>query len=353
MSADALRLSVYLGDAITAGPRLAGDAVMDCFAAHEVRLAALLRGIEGFGLNRRLHAPRLPDVSTDLPLVAIAVDAPERIRAALASVDRLLYRGLVTLEPVRLAVGAEAAAGLADPVASAAALTVCCAAGERVGGRPAHRAVVDLLRRAGAAGAIVLPAVDGLLRGRRGRARLFSRNADTPMLVVSVGAGDVLRACLPVVADALADPVVTVEPVAQLKHDGEALGPPPSAAAGGAAEGVWEAIGVYTRRSARVGGRALHLELTERLRRAGAAGATTILGDWGFSSDEPPHGDRLGRVASHRPTYTVYVDRPAAVAELWPLIDEATAEHGIVTSVVVPGYRERAGDAVNGRLDLG
>ena len=99
---------------------------------------------------------------------------------------------------------------------------------------------------------------------------------------------------------------------------------------------------MYTRRTAQVGGRALYSELTRLLRSNGGSGATTILGDWGFSSDEPPHGDVFGRVASHRPTYTVYIDRPEKVAELWPAIDELTAEHGIVTSLFVPGYRERA-----------
>ena len=46
---------------------------------------------------------------------------------------------------------------------------------------------------------------------------------------------------------------------------------------------------------------------------------------------------RFGTLASHVPTYTVYVDRPQKVAEVWPLIDEVTAEHGIVTSLHVPG----------------
>jgi len=57
-------------------------------------------------------------------------------------------------------------------------------------------------------------------------------------------------------------------------------------------------------------------------------------------------------VASHRPTYTVYIDRPEKVAELWPTIDELTAEHGVVTSLLVPGYRERAAGTTNGSLDL-
>ncbi len=33
------------------------------------------------------------------------------------------------------------------------------------------------------------------------------------------------------------------------------------------------------------------------------------------------------------------------------MIDEVTAEHGIVTSLRVPGYRERSGETVNGTLD--
>ena len=59
---------------------------------------ALLRGIEGFGINRRIHAERFPDLSTDLPLLAIAVDTAERIRGVLDDVDLAVPRGLVTLE---------------------------------------------------------------------------------------------------------------------------------------------------------------------------------------------------------------------------------------------------------------
>jgi hypothetical protein len=75
-----------------------------------------------------------------------------------------------------------------------------------------------------------------------------------------------------------------------------------------------------------------------------------VLGEWGFSGGEPPHGDKLGRVKSHRPTDTVLIDRPARIAAFWPLIDELTAEHGTVTSRFVPGYRERAADTAHGSL---
>ena len=44
---------------------------------------------------------------------------------------------------------------------------------------------------------------------------------------------------------------------------------------------------------------------------------------------------------------TAIVDRGA---EIWPIIDDLTSEHGIVTSLLVPGYRERAGETVRGQL---
>jgi PII-like signaling protein len=353
MIADAFKLSVYFGDAVTAGPALSSEALMAAFADHGLTAATLLRGIEGFGINRRIHAERFPDVSTDLPLLAFAVDTRARIRAVLDDLDRALPRGLVTLEAAQLATGEDVGeAEFPDGPGNGAKLTLYCASGERAGRRPAYREAVALLRRCGASGATVLPGVDGLLRGRRRRARLFSANASTPMTIISVGRLDPLRRSLPHLAEIFIEPIVTLERIAQVKHDGELLEPPPTVGRSRRDEPeVWQTIRVYTRRSAQVNGRALHSELVRCLREAGAAGATTILGDWGFSSDERPYGDRLGRVTSHRPTYTVYIDRPQKVAEVWPLIDELTVEHGIVTSLFVPGYRARSGHTVEGSLD--
>jgi PII-like signaling protein len=352
MRVDALRLSVYFGDSVTAGPALSSDALMACFVDHGLASATLLRGIEGFGINRRIQAERLPDASTDLPLLAIAVDTRERIRAVLDDVDLAVPRGLVTLEPARLATGEDVrAAELPHGPGGAARLTIHCDSGERVRRRPSYREAVALLRRCGAGGATVLTGADGLVGGRRRRVRLLSAGASAPMIVVAVGRQDALRRSLPGLAETFESPVVTLEPIAQLKHDGELLEPLPTPAAVAADErAVWQSIHLYARRSAQAGGRALHGELVLRLREAGAAGATTILGDWGFSGDERPHGDRLGRVTSHRPTCTIYVDSPAKVAETWPLIDELTAEHGLVTSSLVPGYRERTGGVVSGSL---
>jgi PII-like signaling protein len=352
--ADALKLSVYFGDSATAGSKLASQALMQRMAEREVKVAALFRGVEGFGNHRRIHAGRFPDVSTDLPLLAMAVDERARIESLLEDVDEIVSQGLVTLEHARLATDEHVAGAVfPDAPGRVGKLTIYLGRTDRAKGQPAFRHAVDLLRGLGAEGAIVLMGVDGVLRGRRREARLFSANADSPLMIISVGSREVLRQALPALQADLNDPIVTVEPIEQLKRDGRLLAPLPNWDRSRTEEReTWHTLRVYTRRSAQVDGRPLYSELTRRLRAAGAAGATTILGEWGFSSDERPYGDRFGKLASHAPSYTVYIDRPAKVAEVWPIVDELTAEHGIVTWLVVPGYRERAGDTVHGHLHL-
>lgn len=353
---DALKLWVYFGDSQLTGAALTSDALMDCMARRRVAVSALCRGIEGFGLNRRIDSERFPDVAGDLPLVACAVDAPERIQALLPAVDRVVADGLVTLEHARLAVGDEVAdAEFPDGPGQAAKLTIYCERTERAAGRgrPAYREAVAILRRHGAAGATVLLGVDGTYHGRRQRATFHSRRRNAPLMIISVGRRETLAAALPALSAALQSPLVTLEAIAQLKHDGESLeGLPTAPDRDRHGLGLWQTIGVYTRRSAQVNGRALHTELTRRLRAAGAAGVTTIGGHWGFSSDEPPHGDRFARLTSHAPTYTTYVDRAGKVAELWPIINDLTSQHGIVTSRFVPAYRERRGALTHGGLRL-
>src|SRR3954454_10119744 len=333
---------------------MANDARMDCFARHDLEVAALYRGIEGFGIGRRIRTERFPDISTDLPLIAEAIDTRERIEAVLPDVHALIDKGLVTIEHSLLAVGDDVrSAEFPDGAGSAGRLTVYCGRGERRGGAPAYRAVVDLLRRQGAMGATVLMGVDGIHDGERQRAGLLSRNANVPVATIAVGPKQALRRALQALPEVLARPVANLERIAVVKHDGDLLEPLPLIDDSGDGDpAVWMALRVYTRQSAHADGGALYSVLTRRLREADAAGITTVRGEWGFSSDERPFGDRFGTIGSHAPTYTVFVDRPRRIAEIWPIVDEITAQHGVVTAVLVPAYRERAEQIVYGRLTV-
>jgi hypothetical protein len=64
--------------------------------------ATVLRGPMGFGRHSRMHAAKLLELSTDLPVVVEIVDSEEKVHAFLPVVDELVTEGLVTVEAVRV-----------------------------------------------------------------------------------------------------------------------------------------------------------------------------------------------------------------------------------------------------------
>jgi PII-like signaling protein len=74
-------------------------------------------------------------------------------------------------------------------------------------------------------------------------------------------------------------------------------------------------------------------------RAAGISGATTQRGMWGFHGDHPPHGDRLLQLGRHVPVVTIVIDSSERIATAFTVIDELTAEQGLVTSETVPAMR--------------
>jgi PII-like signaling protein len=72
--------------------------------AREAQLAGatVLRGPMGFGRHSRMHAARLLELSSDLPVVIEIVDAQQKVEAFIPVVDELVSEGLVTLEAVRV-----------------------------------------------------------------------------------------------------------------------------------------------------------------------------------------------------------------------------------------------------------
>jgi PII-like signaling protein len=300
-----LKLDVYFGESLNSGRRMATEALMACFTRHEVEVAALYRGIEGFGIGRRIHTERFPDISTDLPLIAEAIDTREKIESILPDVHAIIDRGLVTIEHSLLAVGEDARrAEFSDGAGSAGRLTVYCGRGERSAGRAAYRAVVDLLRRQGARGATVLLGVDGLHNGRRWRAGLLSRNANVPVATIAVGPTPVLERVLQALPDVLVRPVANLERIAVVKHDGDLLEPLPLISDSGDGDPpVWMALRVYTRQSAQANGGAVYTVLTRRLREAGAAGITTLRGSGGSPATSAPSATASApSQATFRPT---------------------------------------------------
>jgi len=217
----------------------------------------------------------------------------------------------------------------------------------------AHVAIMDALREHGVAGATVLLGVDGTAHGVRQRARFFARNAEVPVMIISVGERAAVARALPDLGAMLHRSLLTLERVHVCKRDGAKLAEPqqlPDSDPSGL--GIWQKLMVYAGEQARHHGRPLYVELVERLRKAGAAGATGLRGVWGYHGDHEPHGDRFWSLRRNVPVLTVIVDTPERIRRWFEIVDELTEEAGLVTSEMVPAFRATGPSVTTGGFTL-
>lgn len=97
-------LRIYIGESNRFGGVPLYEAIVQ--RARELGLsgATVLRGIEGFGANSRIHRASILRLSEDLPIVIEIVDRRERLESFLAELDPMIEDGMVTLEEVRVLV---------------------------------------------------------------------------------------------------------------------------------------------------------------------------------------------------------------------------------------------------------
>ncbi|MGH2910077.1 MAG: DUF190 domain-containing protein [Solirubrobacteraceae bacterium] len=357
---DCLKLTTYFGERDRVAPpsgaghgQLLADVLADTYGAHRIRTSILLRGSEGFGALNHLHTDRLLSLSEDLPVLSVAVDRRATIEAMLEPLLATGQRGLITLERARLLTGEIGAVRLPESLHESTKLTVYVGRQERAGGMVAYAAVCELLHREGIAGASVLLGVDGTRHGDRTRATFFGRNAAVPMMIIAVGEGARIARALPKLGALLDEPLLTLERVRVCKRDGQLIARPhelPGTDERGL--GMWQKLMIYTSQAATHDGRPLSLEIIRRLRRTDAAGATSLRGIWGFHGDHAPHGDRFLQLRRHVPVVTVSVDTPERTAAAFEIIDELTAEQGLVTSEMVPAMGAVSADRTIGGFRL-
>ncbi len=356
-----LKLTTYFGErqrAVSTGGARQGflaDAMLNLFGAQQVATSVMLRGITSFGPQHVFRSDESLSLSEDPPVTVAAVDVEPKISGLVGDVLAMTDRGLVTVERAQL-VGGRAGPDVGDRDANK--LTIYVGRQESIAGLPAYRAVCDLLYRLGFAGAGVFLGVDGTAHGRRYQARFFSRNVNVPLMIISIGTAAQVSAAVAELSSVVPHPLLTVERVRLCKRDGELLARPhrlPMTDERGRA--VWQKIMVHTGEATGHGGVPIHRALVRRLLDSGLArGATVLRGVWGFHGNHEPHGDKLFQLTRRVPVVTIIVDRPEWIARSFDIVDELTAEHGVVTSEMVPaavsiGGSDPPGDARLAQLE--
>jgi PII-like signaling protein len=95
-------LRIFVGESDRWHGKPLYQAIVERVRAEGLAGATVVRGIEGFGADSRLHTSRLLRLSEDLPVVIEIVDADEQIDRVLPLLDEMVGEGMVTLERVQI-----------------------------------------------------------------------------------------------------------------------------------------------------------------------------------------------------------------------------------------------------------
>lgn len=95
-------LRIFIGESDRCGSQPLYTAIVERARKAGLGGATVFKGIEGFGGHSVVHAARIFDLSTDLPVLIEIVDAEEKIRAFIPALDEIVHEGLITLETVEV-----------------------------------------------------------------------------------------------------------------------------------------------------------------------------------------------------------------------------------------------------------
>ena len=99
---EATLLRIFVGESDRWEGKPLYEAIVLAARSAHLAGATVLRGPMGFGKHSRMHTAKILRLSEDLPMVIEIVDAPDKIEAFLATVDKMVGDGLVTTEKVRV-----------------------------------------------------------------------------------------------------------------------------------------------------------------------------------------------------------------------------------------------------------
>ena len=95
-------LRIFIGESDRHGGQPLYTAIVERARRAGLSGATVFKGIEGFGGHSVVHAARIFDLSTDLPVLIEIVDTEEKIAAFIPALDEIVSEGLITMESVQV-----------------------------------------------------------------------------------------------------------------------------------------------------------------------------------------------------------------------------------------------------------
>jgi uncharacterized protein len=102
MEGEGTLLRIFIGESDRWHGKPLYEAIVEHARKEGLAGATVLRGIEGFGADSRMHTSRILRLSEDLPVVVEIVDTAENIDRVLPALDEMVTEGMVTTERVHV-----------------------------------------------------------------------------------------------------------------------------------------------------------------------------------------------------------------------------------------------------------
>jgi uncharacterized protein len=102
MEGEGKLLRIFIGESDRWHNKPLYEAIVELVRKEGLAGATVIRGIEGFGADSRLHTSRILRLSEDLPVVVEIVDTEENIERVLPMLDPMVSEGMLTVERVHV-----------------------------------------------------------------------------------------------------------------------------------------------------------------------------------------------------------------------------------------------------------
>jgi PII-like signaling protein len=228
------RVRFYTTEADRGAGHPLARALVDLLRAGGARGVTVFRGAEGFGGHRRVHSDLHVDVVPELPVVLEWIEDAEAVRRILPRAAALAPGALITQDGLAAGEGAPPPGGVdMEGGEHAVRVRIYLGQADRAGGRPAHLAILELLRAGDAQGATVFGGIEGFGAGGEVHGeRLADLGRRLPVVIEWIDHAEAVarllarvRALVPAALVTVEDTTVVQWPRAHEGRPGGATGP--------------------------------------------------------------------------------------------------------------------------------
>ncbi len=92
------KICIYIGDSDSWHGKSLANAIVERARKEGMAGVTVMRGIEGFGANSRIHTASILRLSEDLPIIIEIIDTVERVELFLPLLDEMVTEGLITVQ---------------------------------------------------------------------------------------------------------------------------------------------------------------------------------------------------------------------------------------------------------------